>query len=66
MTSATQGPWPTIKVGSLPSTIMVDEVTDTAYVTIDGETGSDTVAVFNGATCNGRVTGGVTRNRPGC
>ncbi len=56
--SLCKGPWPTIKVGSLPSTITVDEVTDTVYVTIDGETGSDTVAVFNGATCNGRVTWG--------
>jgi DNA-binding beta-propeller fold protein YncE len=50
-----KGPWPTIKVGDLPSSITVDQATDTVYVTIDG---SNTVAVFNGATCNGRVTWG--------
>jgi DNA-binding beta-propeller fold protein YncE len=49
------GPWPTIDVGSLPTTIAVDQATDTVYVTIAS---SDTVAVFNGATCNGRVTSG--------
>ncbi len=43
------GPWPTVKVGNLPSTIAVDQTTDTVYVTVDG---SNTVAVFNGATCN--------------
>jgi DNA-binding beta-propeller fold protein YncE len=56
--SGCKGPWPTIRVGSLPSTITVDQVTDTVYVTVDGESGNDTVAVFNGATCNGRVTWG--------
>jgi DNA-binding beta-propeller fold protein YncE len=53
--SRCKGPWPTVKVGSLPSTIAVDQVTDTVYVTIFG---SNTVAVFNGATCNSRVTRG--------
>jgi DNA-binding beta-propeller fold protein YncE len=33
----------------------VDQATDTVYVTISG---SNTVAVFNGATCNSRVTRG--------
>ncbi len=56
--SRCKGPWPNIRVGSLPSTVTVDQVTDTVYVTLDGETGSDTVAVFNGATCNARVTWG--------
>jgi YVTN family beta-propeller protein len=53
--SRCQGPWPTIKVGNLPSTVAVDQATDTVYVTIIG---SNTVAVFNGATCNGQVTAG--------
>jgi DNA-binding beta-propeller fold protein YncE len=49
------GPWPTIKVGDLPSSITVDQATDTVYVTIGG---SNTVAVFNGATCNALDTSG--------
>jgi DNA-binding beta-propeller fold protein YncE len=49
------GPWPTIKVGNLPSTIAVDQATDTVYVTIIS---SNTVAVFNGATCNALDTSG--------
>jgi DNA-binding beta-propeller fold protein YncE len=49
------GPWPTVKVGNLPSSITVDQATDTVYVTIDGD---DTVAVFNGATCNALDTSG--------
>jgi YVTN family beta-propeller protein len=53
--SRCKGPWPTVKVGNLPSSIAVDQATDTVYVTIIG---SNTVAVFNGATCNGQVTAG--------
>ena len=53
--SRCKGPWPTVKVGNLPSTIAVDQATDTVYVTISGD---NTVAVFNGATCNSRVTRG--------
>jgi DNA-binding beta-propeller fold protein YncE len=52
------GSWPTVKVGKLPSSITVDQATDTVYVTVGG---SNTVAVFNGATCNGRVTWGCHR-----
>jgi DNA-binding beta-propeller fold protein YncE len=51
--SRCKGPWPTIKVGAFPSTITVDQPTDTVYVTINGA-----VAVFNGAICNGLVTWG--------
>jgi DNA-binding beta-propeller fold protein YncE len=53
--SRCKGPWPTIKVGSLPSSIAVDQATDTVYVTIIGD---NTVAVFNGATCNALDTSG--------
>ena len=53
--SRCRGPWPTIAVGEHPSSVAVDQVTDTVYVTISA---TDTVAVFNGATCNGRVTSG--------
>jgi DNA-binding beta-propeller fold protein YncE len=49
------GPWPTVKVGNLPSSVAVDQATGTVYVTVDG---SNTVAVFNGATCNAQVTSG--------
>jgi DNA-binding beta-propeller fold protein YncE len=53
--SRCRGPWPTVNVGSLPSSVAVDQATDTVYVTILGD---NSVAVFNGATCNGRVTWG--------
>jgi DNA-binding beta-propeller fold protein YncE len=50
-----KGPWPTITVGNLPSTIAVDQQTDTVYVT---DFGDNTVSVFNGATCNALDTSG--------
>jgi DNA-binding beta-propeller fold protein YncE len=57
--SRCKGPWPTIRVGNMPSTITVDQVTDTVYVTINGNGGTtNAVSVFNGAICNGRVTWG--------
>ncbi len=43
------GPWPTVTVGNLPSSIAVDQATDTVYVT---NAGDNTVTVLNGATCN--------------
>jgi YVTN family beta-propeller protein len=47
--SRCRGPWPTIAVGNQPSSVAVDEATDTVYVSnwVD-----NTVSVFNGATCN--------------
>lgn len=53
--SACTGPWPTIKVGKLPSSVVVAQGTDTVYVTNNG---SNTVSVFNGATCNAMKTSG--------
>jgi YVTN family beta-propeller protein len=53
--SLCHGPWPTITVGSLPSSIAVDEATGTVYVT---NWGDGTVSVFNGATCNAINTSG--------
>jgi DNA-binding beta-propeller fold protein YncE len=53
--STCKGPWPTITVGNLPSTIAIDQRTDTVYVT---DTGDNAVSVFNGATCNALVTSG--------
>jgi DNA-binding beta-propeller fold protein YncE len=47
--SRCKGPWPTIKVGNLPTTIAIDQKTDTVYVVANGD---DAVSVFNGATCN--------------
>lgn len=43
------GPWPTIAVGNMPSSVAVDEKTDTVYVS---NVGDNTVSVFNGASCN--------------
>jgi DNA-binding beta-propeller fold protein YncE len=53
--SRCSGPWPTVNVGNLPSTIAVDQATDTVYVTVSSD---NTVAVFNGATCNAQDTSG--------
>jgi DNA-binding beta-propeller fold protein YncE len=53
--SGCAGPWPVIKVGDLPSTIAVDQATDTVYVT---DTGGNAVSVFNGATCNAADSAG--------
>jgi DNA-binding beta-propeller fold protein YncE len=51
--SRCKGPWPTITVGKLPSGIAVDEQTDTVYV---ASVASNSVSVFNGATCNAADT----------
>jgi YVTN family beta-propeller protein len=53
--SRCRGPWPTITVGNQPSSVAVDEATDTVYVSnwLD-----NTVSVFNGATCNALNTSG--------
>ncbi|MGO9207001.1 MAG: YncE family protein, partial [Candidatus Limnocylindrales bacterium] len=53
--SRCKGPWPTITVGSLPSSIAVDQATGTVYVT---NWGDNTVSVFNGNTCNAVDTAG--------
>jgi DNA-binding beta-propeller fold protein YncE len=49
------GPWPTVSVGNLPSTVAVDEATNTVYVTNFGD---GTVSVINGATCDAEVHSG--------
>jgi DNA-binding beta-propeller fold protein YncE len=53
--SRCKGPWPTIRVGDLPSMIAINQATDTVYV---ADTGANAVSVFNGATCNALVTSG--------
>jgi DNA-binding beta-propeller fold protein YncE len=53
--SRCKGPWPTVTVGNDPSTITVDEATDTVYVTNNSD---NTVSVFNGAICNAQTTSG--------
>jgi DNA-binding beta-propeller fold protein YncE len=51
--SSCKAPWPTLTVGSDPnadpSAVAIDQQTDTLYV---ADASDDTVAVFNGATCN--------------
>ncbi len=56
--SRCKGPWPTIKVGNLPSGIAIDEHTDTVYVSSGENQGPGLVSVFNGATCNATNTAG--------
>ena len=53
--SRCKGPWPVVKVGDLPSTLAVDEATDTIYVT---NIGDNTGSVINGATCHAHVISG--------
>ncbi len=57
--SRCRGPWPTITVGNAPSTIAIDQAADTVYVT---DTGDNTVAVFNGATCNAIDSSGCSQH----
>ncbi len=53
-----RGPWPTIRVGNLPSGIAIDERTDTVYVT---NVGADTVSVFNTSALRANSCGGPRR-----
>jgi DNA-binding beta-propeller fold protein YncE len=53
--SRCKGPWPTITVGNQPSSVAVDEKTDTVYVS---NAADNTVSVFNGATCDAENTSG--------
>jgi DNA-binding beta-propeller fold protein YncE len=55
------GPWPTVPVGNLPSTVAVDETTNTIYVTNNGD---GTVSVVNGRTCNAEVHSGCGQSPP--
>jgi DNA-binding beta-propeller fold protein YncE len=52
---------PSVPVGDGPVAIAVDQVTDTIYVV---NSGSSTVSVINGATCNARNTSGCSRQPP--
>ena len=45
----------TVTVGKAPAGVAVDQATDTVYA---ANSGSGTVSVINGATCNGTVTSG--------
>jgi DNA-binding beta-propeller fold protein YncE len=53
--TACAGPWPTVTVGTEPSTLAVDPTTHTLYVTNSAD---NTVSVVDGRTCNGARTGG--------
>jgi DNA-binding beta-propeller fold protein YncE len=57
--SRCKGPWPTLTVGTDPnadpSAVVLDQQTDTLYV---ADANDNTVAVFNGATCNAESSGG--------
>jgi DNA-binding beta-propeller fold protein YncE len=59
--SRCRGPWPTISVGNLPSTLAVDEATNTVYVTNNGD---GSVSVINGRTCNAEVRSGCGQSPP--
>jgi DNA-binding beta-propeller fold protein YncE len=52
---ACAGPWPTVTVGTEPSTLAVDRATHTLYVTNSAD---NTVSVVDGRACNGVRTGG--------
>ena len=49
---------PTVKVGSNPVDLSLDQATDTVYVANWGNGKGTTVSVIDGRTCNGQVTSG--------
>jgi YVTN family beta-propeller protein len=49
---------PTVKVGSNPVDVSLDQATDTVYVANWGNGKGTTVSVIDGRTCNGQVTSG--------
>jgi DNA-binding beta-propeller fold protein YncE len=49
---------PTVKVGSNPVDVSLDQATDTVYVANRGNGKGTTVSVIDGRTCNGQVTSG--------
>ncbi|HTA01565.1 MAG TPA: YncE family protein [Streptosporangiaceae bacterium] len=49
---------PTVKVGSNPVDVSLDQATDTVYVANWGNGTGTTVSVIDGRTCNGQVTSG--------
>jgi len=49
---------PTVKVGSNPVDLSLDQATDTVYVANWGNGTGTTVSVIDGRTCNGQVTSG--------
>ncbi len=49
---------PTVKVGSNPVDLSLDQATDTVYVANFGNGTGTTVSVIDGRTCNGQVTSG--------
>jgi DNA-binding beta-propeller fold protein YncE len=59
--SRCKGPWPVVKVGNLPSTLAIDQATNTIYVTNYGD---GTVSVINGATCDAQVHSGCGQTPP--
>jgi DNA-binding beta-propeller fold protein YncE len=60
-TAGCAGTSPSIDIGRAPATVVVDTLTDTVYV---ADSGSDGVAVVDGATCNAEVTSGCARPAP--
>ena len=59
--SRCKGPWPVVKVGNLPSTLAVNQATNTIYVTNNAD---GTVSVINGATCDAQVHSGCGQTPP--
>jgi serine/threonine protein kinase, bacterial len=69
--STCKGPWPTVTVGNLPSTIAIDQHTDTVYVT-DSQTQTlytanevdNDVSVIDASGCNAQTTSGCRHPAP--
>ena len=59
--SRCKGPWPVVKVGNLPSTLAVDQATNTVYVANNAD---GTVSVIDGATCDAQVQSGCGQTPP--
>ncbi len=53
--------WPTINVGNVPRFIGINKVTNTIYVSNNGD---NTLSVIDGATCNRKKTSGCAQSQP--
>jgi DNA-binding beta-propeller fold protein YncE len=61
-TSGCKSSWPTVKVGLIPAAIAVDQATDAIYVATWANGKARTLSVIDGATCNGRVSSGCSKD----
>ena len=64
VTSGCGHPPATVKIGTSPAGVIVDQATDTVYAATVAPNGAEAVSVINGATCNATTTSGCRRTPP--